>query len=134
VKNNPTFNCLKTLNSFTPIEAVSAISCALSCRPFFKITSPEQMSLPNGLIFSFSDKGYIYAKINVPEFDNSAMDGYAIALKPEQISTPGILNFKITDRIQAGSTGSMLAPGCAARIFTGAPIPQGANTIIMQEV
>ncbi|CAC9964526.1 Molybdopterin molybdenumtransferase (EC 2.10.1.1) [uncultured Gammaproteobacteria bacterium] len=76
----------------------------------------------------------IYAKINVPEFDNSAMDGYAIALKPEQISTPGILNFKITDRIQAGSTGSTLAPGCAARIFTGAPIPQGANTVIMQEV
>jgi molybdopterin molybdotransferase len=76
----------------------------------------------------------IYANINVPEFDNSAMDGYAIALKPEQISTPGILNFKITDRIQAGSTGSTLAPGCAARIFTGAPIPQGANTVIMQEV
>ena len=76
----------------------------------------------------------ICANINVPEFDNSAMDGYAIALKPEQISTPGILNFKITDRIQAGSTGSTLAPGCAARIFTGAPIPQGANTVIMQEV
>ncbi|CAC9598905.1 Molybdopterin molybdenumtransferase (EC 2.10.1.1) [uncultured Gammaproteobacteria bacterium] len=76
----------------------------------------------------------IYANINVPEFDNSAMDGYAIALKPEQISTPGILNFKITDRIQAGGTGSTLAPGCAARIFTGAPIPQGANTVIMQEV
>ncbi|CAC9614926.1 Molybdopterin molybdenumtransferase (EC 2.10.1.1) [uncultured Gammaproteobacteria bacterium] len=76
----------------------------------------------------------ICANINVPEFDNSAMDGYAIALKPEQISTPSILNFKITDRIQAGSTGSTLAPGCAARIFTGAPIPQGANTVIMQEV
>ncbi|OIR24010.1 gephyrin-like molybdotransferase Glp [Bathymodiolus thermophilus thioautotrophic gill symbiont] len=76
----------------------------------------------------------IRANINVPEFDNSAMDGYAIALKPEQISVPGILNFKITDRIQAGSTGNTLAPGCAARIFTGAPIPQGANTVIMQEV
>ena len=75
----------------------------------------------------------ICSTINVPGFDNSAMDGYAIALKPEQANTPGTLNFKITDRIPAGSTGNTLEPGCAARIFTGAPIPQGANTVIMQE-
>ncbi|MDC9714514.1 MAG: molybdopterin molybdotransferase MoeA [Gammaproteobacteria bacterium] len=75
----------------------------------------------------------IYSTINVPGFDNSAMDGYAIALKPEQINVSGVLNFKITGRIPAGSTGSALASGCAARIFTGAPIPQGANTVIMQE-
>ena len=75
----------------------------------------------------------IYANINVPGFDNSAMDGYAIALKPEQINTPTKLNFKITDRIPAGTIGNTLAPGCAAQIFTGAPIPQGANTVVMQE-
>lgn len=75
----------------------------------------------------------IYSTINVPGFDNSAMDGYAIALKPEQTNVSGVLNFKITGRIPAGSTGSALASGCAARIFTGAPIPQGANTVIMQE-
>lgn len=76
----------------------------------------------------------ICANINVPEFDNSAMDGYAIALKPEQINVLGVLNFKITDRIQAGSMGKALALGCAARIFTGAAIPQGANTVIIQEI
>ena len=75
----------------------------------------------------------IYANINVPGFDNSAMDGYAIALKPEQINTSTKLNFKITDRIPAGTIGNTLAPGCAAQIFTGAPIPQGANTVVMQE-
>ena len=75
----------------------------------------------------------ICASINVPGFDNSAMDGYAIHLQQDQIDTPGGLTFEITDRIAAGHSGKDLAPGCAARIFTGAPIPNGANTVIMQE-
>lgn len=75
----------------------------------------------------------ICANINVPGFDNSAMDGYAIHLKEDQINTPGVRSFEITDRIPAGATGAELQPGCAARIFTGAPIPKGTNTVIMQE-
>ncbi|BBB24156.1 molybdopterin molybdotransferase [Isorropodon fossajaponicum endosymbiont JTNG4] len=75
----------------------------------------------------------IHANISVPSFDNSAMDGYAINLKENQINTPGGFAFEITDRIPAGSTGDALAPGCAARIFTGAPIPKNANTVLMQE-
>jgi molybdopterin molybdotransferase len=75
----------------------------------------------------------LYADIFVPGFDNSAMDGYAINLKAEQINIPGGTTFKITDRIPAGSTGNTLASGCAARLFTGAPIPKGANTVVMQE-
>ena len=75
----------------------------------------------------------IHSSINVPGFDNSAMDGYAIHLKPEQINTPGGLSFEVTDRIAAGHQGQALAPGCAARIFTGAPVPEGANTVMMQE-
>lgn len=75
----------------------------------------------------------VCSDIFVPGFDNSAMDGYAINLKQDQINTTGGTTFEITDRIPAGSTGSTLAAGCAARIFTGAPIPKGANTVIMQE-
>lgn len=75
----------------------------------------------------------IQSNINVPGFNNSAMDGYAIHLQEEQINKPGTLSFTITGRIPAGTTGAELQPGCAARIFTGAPIPQGANTVIMQE-
>ncbi|WP_428087022.1 molybdopterin molybdotransferase MoeA [Candidatus Thioglobus sp.] len=75
----------------------------------------------------------ICSTINVPGFDNSAMDGYAIHLKNEQINRPGGFTFKITDRISAGSIGNTLESGCAARIFTGAPIPKGANTVVMQE-
>ncbi|VVH66748.1 Molybdopterin biosynthesis protein MoeA [uncultured Gammaproteobacteria bacterium] len=75
----------------------------------------------------------LYADIFVPSFDNSAMDGYALNLKAEQINISGGTTFKITDRIPAGSTGNTLASGCAARLFTGAPIPKGANTVVMQE-
>ena len=75
----------------------------------------------------------LYADIFVPSFDNSAMDGYALNLKEEQINISGGTTFKITDRIPAGSTGNTLASGCAARLFTGAPIPKGANTVVMQE-
>ena len=74
----------------------------------------------------------IHSSINVPGFDNSAMDGYTIALSDEQLNKEN-LSFTIVDRIPAGSTGNELNEGCAARIFTGAPIPKGGNTVIMQE-
>jgi len=90
----------------------------------------ESVSLDNSLgrILAFD----IHSTINVPGFDNSAMDGYAIALSDNQLLQNN-LSFDIVDRIPAGSTGNELNKGCAARIFTGAPIPKGANTIIMQE-
>ncbi|KAA0446922.1 MAG: molybdopterin molybdotransferase MoeA [Candidatus Thioglobus sp.] len=75
----------------------------------------------------------VYANIAVPGFDNSAMDGYAIHLQAEQVDKTGGFAFAITDRITAGSIGKTLAPNCAARIFTGAPVPKGANTVVMQE-
>jgi len=90
----------------------------------------ESVSLDNSLsrILAFD----IHSTINVPGFDNSAMDGYAIALSDNQLLQNN-LSFDIVDRIPAGSTGNELNKGCAARIFTGAPIPKGANTVIMQE-
>jgi len=74
----------------------------------------------------------IHSTINVPGFDNSAMDGYTIALNNSQVAQEN-LSFKVVDRIAAGSTGKDLNSGSAARIFTGAPIPKGANTVVMQE-
>lgn len=74
----------------------------------------------------------INSSINVPGFDNSAMDGYTIALSDQHLEKSG-LSFSVVDRIPAGSTGIELQEGSAARIFTGAPIPKGANTVIMQE-
>ena len=74
----------------------------------------------------------IHSTINVPGFDNSAMDGYTIALNDTQVAKEN-LSFDVVDRIAAGSTGNDLKIGNAARIFTGAPIPNGANTVVMQE-
>jgi molybdopterin molybdotransferase len=74
----------------------------------------------------------IHSTINVPGFDNSAMDGYTIALNDNQVAQEN-LSFDVVDRIAAGSTGNDLKIGNAARIFTGAPIPNGANTVVMQE-
>ena len=74
----------------------------------------------------------IHSTINVPGFDNSAMDGYTIALNDNQVAQEN-LSFDVVDRIAAGSTGNDLKVGNAARIFTGAPIPNGANTVVMQE-
>src|SRR5882724_8462677 len=68
--------------------------------------------------------------MNVPPMDNSAMDGYAVRLADLKGPEPRL---EVAQKIQAGSTGKPLAPGTAARIFTGAPIPAGADAIVMQE-
>jgi molybdopterin molybdotransferase len=68
--------------------------------------------------------------MNVPPMDNSAMDGYAVRVadlaRPES-------RLKVAQKIMAGSIGTPLAAGTAARIFTGAPIPAGADAVAMQE-
>jgi len=68
--------------------------------------------------------------MDVPPMDNSAMDGYAVRLA-DLGSAEKIL--RIAQRIPAGSVGKPLEAGTAARIFTGAPVPQGADAIVMQE-
>lgn len=72
----------------------------------------------------------VSAPINVPAFDNAVMDGYAVRV--QDISQRGIA-LPVSQRIAAGQTGNSLQPKTIARIFTGAPIPPGANAVIMQE-
>ena len=67
---------------------------------------------------------------DVPPLDNSAMDGYA--LRCTDVSLPGT-RLPVTQRIPAGSVGTPLVAGSAARIFTGAPLPPGADAVVMQE-
>jgi molybdopterin molybdotransferase len=68
--------------------------------------------------------------MDVPPMDNSAMDGYALRLA--DVSAPDA-RLRVAQRIAAGAVGKPLEPGTAARIFTGAPIPPGADAIVMQE-
>ena len=68
--------------------------------------------------------------LDVPPADNSAMDGYA--QRAADASGPGIV-LPVSHRLPAGVVGPPLPPGCAARIFTGARLPAGADTVVMQE-
>jgi molybdopterin molybdotransferase len=68
--------------------------------------------------------------VAVPPLDNSAMDGYAVRVA--DITAAGIC-LPVSQRIPAGTVGTPLQPGTAARIFTGAPIPAGADAVVMQE-
>jgi molybdopterin molybdotransferase len=67
--------------------------------------------------------------MDVPPMDNSAMDGYALRLSDLDKGA----SLRVGQRIMAGSVGKPLEPGTAARIFTGAPIPPGADAVVMQE-
>ncbi len=72
-----------------------------------------------------------YSAIDVPPADNSAMDGYAF--RHADHCQQGPQTFTVSQRITAGSPPQPLQAGTAARIFTGAEIPLGADTVVMQE-
>ena len=73
---------------------------------------------------------HIVAPIDTPPFDNSAMDGYAFSFEHWDKTSP----LKIVNEIQAGTQSDYtLKAQEASRIFTGAPVPEGADTVIMQE-
>jgi molybdopterin molybdotransferase len=72
----------------------------------------------------------VHSLLDVPPADNSSMDGYA--LRSADVSAAGAV-LPVAQRIPAGAVGAPLQPGNAARIFTGAQIPFGADTVVMQE-
>lgn len=70
------------------------------------------------------------ATIDVPSADNTQMDGYAVRFED---CASGNATLRVAQRIPAGTVGHELEPGTAARIFTGALIPPGADAVVMQE-
>jgi len=72
----------------------------------------------------------VHSGIDVPPADNSSMDGYALRFTDY---AAGQRHFTVTQRVVAGSVGEALQPGTAVRIFTGAELPPGADTVVMQE-
>jgi molybdopterin molybdotransferase len=68
--------------------------------------------------------------LNVPERDNTQMDGYAVRASD---CASGAASLPVSQRIAAGHVGQPLQPGTAARIFTGALLPDGADCVVMQE-
>lgn len=72
----------------------------------------------------------LVSPLQVPPRDNSSMDGYAV--RRAEIADEGV-PLAVSQRIPAGAAPQPLQPGTAARIFTGAPVPEGADAIVMQE-
>ncbi|KAB2876123.1 MAG: molybdopterin molybdotransferase MoeA [Burkholderiaceae bacterium] len=73
----------------------------------------------------------VHSALAVPPSDNSEMDGYAMHAVDVAVADTVL---PVSQRIAAGQVGQPLQPGTAARIFTGAPIPPGADAVVMQEL
>lgn len=73
----------------------------------------------------------LVSALDVPGHDNSSMDGYAVRVADLQLAAGTAL--PVSQRIAAGHVGTALQPGTVARIFTGAPVPTGADAVVMQE-
>jgi molybdopterin molybdotransferase len=73
----------------------------------------------------------VHANLAMPAFDNAAMDGYALALHAPLLARGS--RVPIVGRVAAGQRGAAIVPGHGMRIFTGAPLPVGANAVVMQE-
>ncbi|GAB2835586.1 molybdopterin molybdotransferase MoeA [Comamonas piscis] len=100
-----------------------------------ELLAHAQPLLGSQLVDTFEADGRVLAEalvaaLQVPPFDNSAMDGYA--LRAADLSGPE-LALPVSQRIAAGSIGEPLVAGTAARIFTGAAVPAGADAVVMQE-
>ena len=87
---------------------------------------PERVPLADALGRALAED--LVARTDLPPFDASTMDGYALRLDDWQ-GEP----LRVSQRIFAGQAPAPLEPGTCARIFTGAPVPDGADTIVIQE-
>jgi molybdopterin molybdotransferase len=108
-----------------PLSVEAAVALLLEhARP---VAATETIALDDALGRVLAEP--LRSPIDQPAWDNSAMDGYAVraadvAAGPE---------LPVSQRIAAGDRAEPLLPGTAARIFTGAPVPAGADTVVVQE-
>jgi len=125
-KNTDACGCDSHSHSHGLISAAEALDHLLDAAQPISQTESIELTQALGRVLATA----CISPINVPPADNSAMDGYALStadVNKEQNRLP------ISQRICAGEMGDTLAPGTVARIFTGAPVPDGADAVIMQE-
>ncbi|HEV2209169.1 MAG TPA: gephyrin-like molybdotransferase Glp [Verrucomicrobiae bacterium] len=94
---------------------------------------PERIALGHALARVLAER--VDAPLDLPPFDNSAMDGYAVRAADLTAAGPGKpVRLPLAGRIAAGGTfQGELSPGTAVRVFTGSPVPLGADAVVMQE-
>lgn len=114
----------KKPNMLSADEALSLILAG--ARPLADIESVATAGALNRVLAE-----RLVSTLDVPPLDNSAMDGYAVRVA--DIARDGPTTLRIAQRIPAGTVGKPLEAGTAARIFTGAPVPPGCDSVVMQE-
>lgn len=108
------------------LSAAEALNFLLSAvRPIAETETVPTLEA-NGRVLALAQA----SQLNVPPMDNTQMDGYAVRAAD---CASGNAQLKVSQRIPAGHVGQPLEPGTAARIFTGAMIPPGADAVVMQE-
>jgi molybdopterin molybdotransferase len=108
------------------LSAAEALDFLLSAvRPIMETETLSTLAA-NGRVLAAAQN----SQLNVPPMDNTQMDGYAVRAAD---CASGAAKLHVSQRIPAGQVGQPLQPGSAARIFTGAMIPPGADAVVMQE-
>jgi molybdopterin molybdotransferase len=96
------------------------------------VLAPERVNLEQALGRILAES--VSTQSDLPGFDNSAMDGYAVRASEIRSATASIpVRLPVVGESRAGSMPSALATGTAMRIMTGAPMPAGADTVVRQE-
>ena len=109
------------------LSTQEALSFLLDAASVVDGTETVGIGSANGRILAES----LSSGMDVPNANVAAMDGYAVR---SQDCAGGKVTLNITQRIPAGMAGHFLRQGEAARIFTGAPVPEGADAVVMQEM
>ena len=110
------------------IDALDAAAAARRILEHLRPLAPARVPLAEALGLVLAEE--VAAPIDVPPWDNSAMDGYAA--RGTDLHDGAVL--RVIEEIPAGGVGrNRVGPGEAARIFTGAPLPDGADTVVRQE-
>ena len=120
------------MKGLVPLEGARAV-LAERAQQYGSLVGTEAVVLPHALTRVLAET--ITSQINVPSFDNSAMDGYALRLADcqQQVANTGKIELKISQRITAGDAPESLLDNTCARIFTGAAVPENADMVVMQE-
>lgn len=118
---------IKHMNQKRPMLSVAeALETLLQAAATSQMTEMVPTISANGRVLTQAQ----CSNLHVPPMDNTQMDGYAVR---SEDCVSGDTLLPVTQRIPAGLVGAELAAGSAARIFTGAFIPRGADAVVMQE-
>lgn len=127
---NTLFKCAPLANTGHMLDLETAVAKILAALP-----APEPERVPLAEAAGRILVAPVVSSLDLPPFDNSAMDGYAVRAADVLGAKPEVpVRLRLQARIAAGENFSgELAAGECARVFTGAPVPRGADAVVMQE-